>query len=77
MNRYYTQMKLLYVKCHFMEKIIASTTKSQTYKMSDHHTYCYDESVVYPFVNFEAGKESFKLKMTEYTDLLHFVEINN
>ncbi len=53
---------LMNFKGHFMEKSIASTNKSQSYKMSNRHTHFYGEGVIYPFVNL-AMKKSFKLKM--------------
>ncbi len=46
-----------------MEKSIAARTKIQTYQMYNRHTDCYGESVVYPFIQFEAEKKVFKLEM--------------
>jgi len=60
-----------------MEKSMASTTKCQAYKMSKRVTHFYSDSVVHPFVNFEASKKGFKLTMTDYADILHFVEDNS
>ena len=65
-----------FVKGRFLEKSVAST-KYQMYTLSKRITHFYSESVVYPFVSFEATKKGFKLTMNDYTDILQFVEDNS
>ncbi len=44
------------VKGHFMQKSIASTTKSQSYKMSNRNAHCYGEIFVYPLSILKLGR---------------------
>ena len=66
-----------YMMGNFLEKSSHSTKSSQTYTLSKKLTFFYKESVVYPYVNFQPCKNGFKLKMSDYTEILHFIEENS
>ena len=65
-----------YMIGHFLEKS-SQSTKSQTYTLSKKLTFFYKEIVVYPYVNFQPCKNGFKLKMSDCTEILHFIKENS
>ena len=50
--------------------------KSSHYTLSKNLTFFYKESVVYPYINFQPCKNGFKLEISDYTEILHFIEEN-
>ena len=62
---------------HFLEKNDRRTTaKKMVFDLSKKLSFFFKESILYPYVNIEEGKSGLALEMTDYTDILYYVENN-
>ena len=64
-----------YIEGQFMEKVDDMPNKGILYKLMPKKTFFYNESVVYPFVQFKTMKKGlYLLSMNKYVEILNFVE---
>ena len=65
-----------YLKGHYLEKV-DETIKVYKYQlMHKKSVFFYKESVVYPFVNFQATQKHLLLLKRDYVDMLYYLEQN-
>ena len=67
--------KIIHLAGHFLEKNERLTTeKKKGYDLSKKVTYFFRENILYPRVNIQEGKRGLTLSMTDYTDILLYIE---
>ena len=49
--------------------------KKKGYYLSKKVTYFFRENLLYPYVNIKEGKRGLTLSMTDYTDILNYIEM--
>ena len=71
------QPKQLHLAGHFLEKNEQRTTmKKMGFDLSKKISFFFKESILYPYVNINEEKRGLSLEMTDYTDILYYVEKN-